>query len=321
MGTRPLVISSGNGLEAVKKAMQMLRAGEDTLDAALAGVSLVEDDPDDTSVGYGGLPNEEGVVELDSSVMHGPTADGGAVGALRNIKDPSQVAKLVMRRTDHALLVGEGALRFARAHGFGEVDLLTEKARKIWLRWKETRSDRDDWLPPDDDEARQAMREFKRHHGTISCLTLSGAGDLSGVTTTSGLAFKIPGRVGDSPIFGAGLFVDNEVGACGSTGRGEANLLTCASFLVVERMREGDSPEEACLNACRRIAQRTRIPRLLTPSGKPDFDVRFYALSESGDWGSAGLWSGAEYALHDGREAKKLDCAFLFQRGPKGERV
>ena len=318
MGRRPLAISSGNGLEAVKRAMEPLRAGADTLDAAIAGVNLVEDDPEDTSVGYGGLPNEEGVVELDSSVMHGPTADGGAVAALRNIKNPSQVAKLVMQRTDHALLVGDGALRFARAYGFQEVDLLTEKARTTWLRWKETLSDRDDWLPRDD-ETRQAMRDFRRHHGTISCLTLDEAGDLSGVTTTSGLAFKIPGRVGDSPIFGAGLFVDNEVGACGSTGRGEANLLTSASFLVVERMREGESPDVACLTACRRIAERTRLPRLLTPSGKPNFDVRFYALSKAGQWGSAGIWSGSQYTLHDGREAQKLDCAFLFQRGPKGE--
>ncbi|MFW6125030.1 MAG: N(4)-(beta-N-acetylglucosaminyl)-L-asparaginase [Pirellulales bacterium] len=314
---RPLVIASANGVAAVAEAMKRLRSGADTLDAAIAGVNLVEDDPNDTSVGYGGLPNEQGVVELDSSVMHGPTADGGAVAALRNIQNPSQVARLVMRRSDHALLVGEGALQFAKAHGFKERDLLTERARRAWLRWKENLSDGDDRLPPPEDGAGQAAADFHRHHGTITCLALDAAGDLSGVTTTSGLAFKLPGRVGDSPIFGAGLFVDNEVGAAGSTGRGEANLLTCATFLVVERMRAGDLPEQACLAACRRIAEKTKMPRLLTPSGKPNFDVKFYAVSKAGRWGAASIWSGAHYALHDGQQARKLPAAYLFQRGPE----
>ncbi|MBR9975545.1 MAG: isoaspartyl peptidase/L-asparaginase, partial [Bacteroidetes bacterium] len=240
-GTLPLSIASANGLAATARAMELLRAGRDTLDAVIAGVNIVENDPEDDTVGYGGLPNEDGVVELDSCVMHGPTGRGAGVAALRNIKNPSLVAQRVMERSDHVLIVGEGALRFARAHGFTEENLLTDAAREKWLQWKETLSKHDDWLPPhgpDDrdigmdlhpDDGRGARvwtRELSRPTGTINCLGVNAAGEVSGVTTTSGLAFKIPGRVGDSPILGAGLYVDNAVGAAGSTGRGEANLLS-----------------------------------------------------------------------------------------------
>jgi N4-(beta-N-acetylglucosaminyl)-L-asparaginase len=315
---KPVAIASGNGLEATARAMALIREGKDALDAVVAGVNLVEDDPNDQSVGYGGLPNEEGVVELDASVMHGPTGRGGCVAALRNIRHPSRVARAVMERTDHVLMVGEGALRFARAHGFREENLLTDEAREVWLKWKENLSNRDDWLPPHGERDRDLSyleRVRIRHHGTINCNALDRQGGISGCTTTSGLAFKIPGRVGDSPILGAGLWVDNEVGAAGSTGRGEANLLACTSVMVVEFMRQGKNPQEACLLACERIARQTKMARLLDKQGRPDFDVRFYAINKRGDYGAAGLWSGGNFAVNTGEPASRLEnAAFLFRR-------
>ena len=327
-GTRPLVISSANGLQATARAMQLLREGRDTLDAVIAGVNIVENDPEDDSVGYGGLPNEDGVVELDSCVMHGPTGRGAGVASLRNIKNPSLVAQRVMERTDHVLMVGEGALRFARAHGFREENLLTDAAREKWLQWKESLSTKDDWLPPHgiddrdigmDDRAsrpdyqRAWEREMSRPTGTINCLAVNAAGDVSGVTTTSGLAFKIPGRVGDSPILGAGLYVDNAVGAAGSTGRGEANLLSLASFLIVERMRMGDAPTDACLFACRRIDEQTKMRRLRGEDGRLAFNVNFYALNVNGVHGAASVWPGKTYAVNTGDgESRLFDCASLY---------
>jgi len=318
VAAKPIVISSANGMIATAKAMELIQQGADALDAVVAGVNIVEDDPNDNSVGYGGIPNEEGVVELDSSVMHGPTGRGGAVASIRNIKNPSKVAKLVMERTDHVLLVGEGALRFAKAHGFKEMDLLTDKAREIWLRWKENMSTKDDWLPPHDinsSDIGARWRFDERVTGTINCNAVDLKGNISGVTTTSGLAFKIPGRVGDSPILGAGLYVDNEVGAAGSTGRGEANLLSCASVMVVEYMRQGKSPEEACLMACKRIAAQTKMRHLLDAEGRPTFNVNFYAINKRGEYGGGAIWKGPKYALNTGeKESKKLDCAYLFQK-------
>ncbi|HXG00456.1 MAG TPA: N(4)-(beta-N-acetylglucosaminyl)-L-asparaginase [Bacteroidota bacterium] len=316
--TRPIVaISSGNGLPAVSKAVEMIREGADALDAVIAGVNIVEDDPNDTSVGYGGLPNEEGVVELDAAVMHGPTHRAGAVAALRNIKNPSKVARLVMERTDHVLLVGEGALRFARAHGFIEENLLTDRAREEWLRWKESLSTKDDWLPPHTAEDRDIggiFEPFFRHTGTIHCSAIDLKGNISCVTTTSGLAFKIPGRVGDSPIIGAGLYCDNDVGAAGSTGRGEANLINCSSVMVVEFMRQGKSPEQACLDACKRIVEHNRMRRLKDDAGRPTFNVNFYAINKRGEYGAAAIYSGSKYALHDGASARLLDAAYLYKR-------
>jgi N4-(beta-N-acetylglucosaminyl)-L-asparaginase len=312
------VVASGNGLRATEKAMELLKKGEDPLDAVIAGVNIVEEDPEETGVGYGGLPNEEGVVELDASVMHGPTHNAGAVASLRNIKTPSKVARLVMERTDHALLVGKGALKFAKAHGFKEEDLLTKKAREIWLQWKERLSDRDYWFSPKSDEVAPEIESILTYHGTINCLAIDGKGNLAGVTTTSGFDFKIPGRVGDSPIIGAGLYVDNDVGAAGSTGRGEANILNCGSFTVVDFMRRGHSPEEACLQTLKRIAEKSKLQfHLLNDDGLPRFSLKFYAINKKGECGAASMWSNGKFALHDGQENKLVEIAYMFKRKEK----
>lgn len=305
----PIAISSANGLRATTKAVELMAAGRDTLEAAVEGVVIVEEDPNDMSVGYGGLPNEEGVVELDASVMHGPTMRAGAVAALQNIKTPSRVAKLVMERTDHVLLVGPGALRFAKAYGFKEENLLTDAAREAWLRWKTRLSKEDDWL--DDDETRA---DFKRPTGTISCIALNAKGEVSGCTTTSGLAFKIPGRVGDSPIIGAGLYVDGEVGGCGSTGRGEAVLQSCGSRTVVENMKDGMTPEEAVLDVLKRICEQTKTTRLLSSPGRPNFDVNFYALRVDGRFAGGRIYSGGSFAVNDGTGSKLVPGVYLYER-------
>jgi N4-(beta-N-acetylglucosaminyl)-L-asparaginase len=317
---RPVVIAGANGMRTVERAMELIKAGADPLDAAIEGAAIVEADPGDHSVGYGGLPNEEGVVELDAAVMHGPTHGGGAVAALRNIMHPAAVARLVMKRSDHCLLVGEGALRFARAHGFPEVDLLTDEARRIWLHWKETSRREGDWIAPPDDELDPAVRAFFgiRTHGTLHCSALDTHGDLGGVTTTSGMAFKIPGRVGDSPILGAGLFLANAVGSAGSTGRGEANLLNLSSHLIVEEMRRGRVPEDAAIEACRRIVATNRNPRLRDAEGRPNFDVTFYALAGDGRFAGASLWAGAKMAVHDGDATRLVDCTPLYDRARPG---
>jgi N4-(beta-N-acetylglucosaminyl)-L-asparaginase len=318
---KPVVIASGNGKQAVKRAYRQITEGADALDAVISGVNIVEEDPEDTSVGYGGLPNAEGVVELDSAVMHGPTGRAGAVAALQGVKTPSRVARLVLQRTDHVLLVGEGAQRFARMHGFRVENLLTDTARRRWVRWKESMSDQDDYLPPDDADARDvgALTDpVHRHWGTIHCSAIDLAGGISSVTTTSGLAFKVPGRVGDSPIIGAGLYVDNAHGAAGSTGRGEANLESLCCFLIVERMRLGDDPQQACLHACERIAEHTKLARLKDDRGIPDFNVQFYALNRAGDVGGAQLLGDPErpgtMAVADADGQRDVELAHLFQR-------
>lgn len=345
--TRPIVISSANvarqpngemvqgGINCVTRAMELLKAGRDTLDAVIAGVNLVEDDPRDNSVGYGGLPNEEGDVELDASVMHGPTRRAGAVASLRHIKNPSKVARLVLERTDHILLVGEGALRFALKHGFKKEDLLTEESRQAWLRWREGLNPDDAWGPsphrttrpangqvsraaPTPQEA--AFNEWvedilrRRPTGTINCLAVDAKGDISGVTTTSGLAWKIPGRVGDSPLIGCGLYVDNEVGAAGSTGRGEECIFINGGHTVVENMRRGMSPTDAAMEAVKRVAARygNNQEELRT------IGINFYAVNKRGEYGGATLWKGSKFAVHDGRESKLVDCAHLYERRPGG---
>lgn len=316
----PLAIASRNGDRAVARAVEMIQSGSDALDAVVAGVNIVEEDPEDLSVGYGGLPNEDGIVQLDSAVMHGPSARAGGVAALEGIKNPSKIARLVLQRTDHVLLVGAGAQRFARMHGFPIEDLLTERAREIWVRWKENLSNRDDYLPPhamDDKDIGGLPADLPFTYGTIHCSAIDLAGNISSVTTTSGLSFKIPGRVGDSPIIGAGLYCDNEVGAAGSTGRGEANLENCACFLIVERMRMGDSPEAACLYACQRIAEHTKLARLLNDRGEPDFNVQFYALNKAGEVGGAQIrqvsdeWG--QFAVADANGVRMVNLAYLYK--------
>ena len=321
----PVCISSGNGLPAVTRAMELLGQGGDPLDAVVEGVTLVEDDPRDMSVGYGGLPNEDGVVQLDSSVMHGPTHKAGAVGAIENIRNPARVALLVCRRTDHVIIVGDGARRFALAHGFKEEDLLTDESRRIWLRWKENLNPDDDWLDDDQrlggrsDRGMQSMAErlgLPFHYGTIHCSAVDANGDIGSVTTTSGLSYKIPGRIGDSPIIGAGNFCDNGVGAAGATGRGEAVIQSCGAFQAVQHMANGDDPTAACLKVLKWIADHTRRRDLLDDQGRPNFGVVMYALRKDGAHGSACFRKtgrGAFYAVHDGTEARRAECAYLYQ--------
>lgn len=318
--TPPVAISSSNGLGTTKKAVELMRDGKDTVEAAVEGVALVEDDPNDTSVGYGGLPNELGVVQLDASVMHGPTMRAGAVGCLENIKNPSRVAKMVMERTDHVLLVGPGALAFAKAMGFQEEILLTERARRAWLRWKTTLSDQDDWLSDEEMKAdfdyiepRHPDAMAHRPTGTISCIALNDKREISGCTTTSGLAYKLPGRVGDSPIIGAGLYVDGEVGGCGSTGRGEAVLQSSGSRTVVENMKRGMTPAEAILDVLKRICDQTKSPRLLNRPGRPNFDVNFYALRIDGAYAGGRIYRGGRFAVNDGGESRLVDSVYLFE--------
>ena len=308
------VVASGNGIRATEKAMDLMAKGTDLLDAVIAGVNIVEDDPNDMSVGYGGLPNEEGEVELDASVMSGPTHTSGAVAALQFIKNPSKVAKLVMDRTEHCLLVGEGALKFALAHGFKKEDLLTDRAREIWLRWKENLSDKDNWLPPKSEKLPAEVRQAIMTYGTINCIAIDAKGNLAGVTTTSGLSWKLAGRAGDSPIIGAGLYVDNSVGAAGSTGLGEANIMNCGSFQVVNFMAQGHSPEEACLKALAQISKNTKLtPRRLNAEGLPNFGLTFYALNKKGEYGSANMWGGSRYAVHDGQKNELKQGAYLYK--------
>ncbi len=341
-GGRPVVIASSNGLRACTRAMEILKAGGDTLEAAVAGVAINEEDPDDSSVGYGGLPNEEGVVELDASVMHGPTRRAGAVAALRNIKTPAKVARLVMEQTDHVMLVGEGALRFARAQGLREENLLTEKSRLAWLVWKQSLRDargHNNWTdgldaPPGAPTAGLRERfptansellawawDVARNPptGTINCLALNARGEISGVTTTSGLAWKIPGRVGDSPIIGAGLYVDPDVGGAGSTGRGEENIRVAGAHTIVENMRHGMAPKEACLDCLKRIAKNYGDDEARLAK----FDINFYALRKDGVYVGASLWSRrgrdgrvvpARFSVNDGAASRHENCVSLLER-------
>ena len=338
-----IVISSSNGVECCNIAMSWLRAGKDTLDAVIAGVNVNELDPNDNSVGYGGLPNEEGVVELDACVMHGPTRRAGSVASIRGIKTPSKIAKLVMEETDHIMLVGEGALRFAKTMGYAEENLLTEKSRLAFLVWKRTMKDQNghsNWsdgvdappgkspkallrLFPEADEQTLAWAHemaVRPPTGTINCLALNEKGEMSGCTTTSGLAWKIPGRVGDSPIIGAGLYVDQEVGAAGSTGRGEENIRVAGAHTIVENMRHGMSPPDAVMDALKRVSRNydNDLKRL------DKFDINFYALRKDGVFAGGSLWSGQfrgtgfvsrKFAVNDGTgNSRLLNCTYLHER-------
>jgi N4-(beta-N-acetylglucosaminyl)-L-asparaginase len=314
-GTGPLIVASRNGLRGVELAYRLMQEeGADPLDAAIEAAKIQELDPEDSSVGLGGLPNEDGVVQLDASCMHGPTRRAGAVAALEGIATPSLVAKAVMEHTDHVLLVGEGAKRFALDLGFEEQNLLTDASRQAWLRWKAGRSSTDNWLDPEDEA------QIDGTHGTINVCALDGKGDLGSVTTTSGLSWKIPGRAGDSPIIGAGQYCDNRVGAAGSTGRGEANLKVCGAFLVVEAMRQGLSPTQACLQALQRSVEMTE-DRLLDGHGRPRFGLSFYAISKAGEFGGATLYEpttdqkergAGAFAVADADGARLETMAFLY---------
>ncbi len=302
---RVAAVGSSNGLRGVQLAVELMQRGTDPLDAAVEGVKIQELDPEDTSVGYGGLPNADGVVQLDASCTHGPSKRAGAVAALEGIKTPSEVARLVLKYTNHVLLVGEGAKRLALSYGFKEEELLTPKSRDEWLRWRANRSPTDDWVdvPP-------GVPIGPRPTGTVNIDAVNDKGELSSVTTTSGLAWKIPGRVGDSPIVGAGQYTDNEIGSAGSTGLGELNIMACGGFLTVEHLRRGLRPTDACLETVKRVVALTPAP-LLDDEGRPRFDLSFYALNKRGEHGSASIYPG-RYAACDATGPRTLDCASLY---------
>ena len=306
---RPCVVSSSNGIRGVKVAYDRIVAGTDTLDAIIAGVTIQELDPDDQSVGLGGLPNAEGVVQLDASCMHGPSRRAGGVACLEGIATPSLVAKAVMDYTEHVLLVGRDAKRFALDLGFKEQNLLTEKSRQDWLRWRARQSDSDAWL--DRGEGPTAWT-----HGTINMNAVNAAGEISSCTTTSGLAWKVPGRVGDSPIHGAGQYCDNNVGAAGATGLGELNIKTCGGFLAVEFMRTGLAPQQALLKVLERMLTMTE-DRRLGPNKRPRYDMQMYAVAKDGRYAGATMYEGADFAVCDEKGARLEKCAYLFKESER----
>ena len=352
---RPVVISDYSGWEfknggaenAVQRAFRLITEGQDVLDALIAGVNIPELDPLETGIGYGALPNANGVIELDASCMHGPKKRAGAVACLEGVRTPSLVAKAVMEYTDHHLLVGAGAQQFARNMGFTvEDDLNTDTSRRLWREWKR-RVDPEHWLDPNGNERKPKPRHEKdpgdeaawqaramaagrsmvrdglipegSFWGTINCDGLGPNGDICGVTTTSGLAWKIPGRTGDSPILGAGLYVDNEVGAAGSTGRGEANLYNLSSFLIVESMRRGMSPKDAGMEALKRIKANTIESRLLNSKGNPNFNIRFFALNKQGQYAGVAMYRAGEtkFAVCTENGAQALELEPLLPGAPE----
>ena len=337
---KPVVIASRNGItmknggdiSGVETAFERMAKGDDVLDSLIAGVNIVELDPEDTSVGYGGLPNADGVVQLDSCCMHGPRKQAGGVAALEGIRNPSLVAKAVMDYTDHHLLVGQGAQNFARNMGFEvEDDLNTERSRALWLEWKR-RVDPKHYLDPEKrfeagaqaglDMVREGLINEDDYYGTINCNGVNAKGEVCGVTTTSGLAWKIPGRVGDSPILGAGLYVDGDVGAAGSTGRGEANLYGLLSFLIVEEMRRGSHPKDAGMEALRRVRRNTIEPRLLNSLGRPNFNVNFYIINSIGDYAGVGMYAPegrSQFSVCTENGAELLKFEPLFDGSPSDQ--
>jgi N4-(beta-N-acetylglucosaminyl)-L-asparaginase len=330
---KPAVIAAANGNKfknggtqtAVEKAYGMITGGSDVLDALVAGVNLVELDPEDDSVGYGGLPNADGIVQLDSCCMHGPKKRAGGVACIEGVRTPSKVAQLVMDETDHHLLVGKGAQDFARNMGFTiEDDLNTEKSRRLWLEWKR-RIDPDHYLDPKKraragfDAGLQMVRDGlidpDHFYGTINCDGVNAKGEICGVTTTSGLAWKIPGRTGDSPILGAGLYVDGDVGAAGSTGRGEANLYNLCSFFIVEEMRRGAHPKDAGMAALRRVAKNTIEKRLLNARNQPNFGLNFYILNAQGEFAGVSMYP-SKFAVCTEKGPETRDTDVLFEGRP-----
>jgi len=281
---KPVVISTWNhGIPANDAAWKILSKNGRALDAVEKGVSVTESDPKITSVGYGGLPDRDGHVTLDACIMD-ENLNGGSVGCIEHIMNPISVARLVMEKTPHVMLVGEGALQFAMQNGFKKENLLTEGSKKAWENWKK----KNNYIPVGEE-----------NHDTIGMVALDNNGNLSGACTTSGLAYKIHGRVGDSPILGAGLYVDNEVGGAASTGVGEAVMRTCGSYLVVELMRAGKTPGEACKMAVERI--------MVKNMKYDDLQVGFIALNKNGDVGGYAIKKGFQYALYAGGENQLVD--------------
>lgn len=365
---RPLVISDVSGIRytnggtesAVERAFRGIVEGEDVLDALIHGVNIPEMDPTETGIGYGGLPNADGVVQLDACCMHGPRRWAGGVAGIEGVRTPSRVARAVAELTDHHLLAGEGAREFARALGFGvEGDLNTPRSRELWLEWRR-RVDPGHWLDPEarkrglgergeetdpdvigrgggrqvtlsPDALRRRADAWYRagldmvdeglipahsFWGTINCDAIGPDGDICGVTTTSGLAWKIPGRIGDSPVLGAGLYVDNDVGAAGSTGRGEANLYNLSSAMIVEFMRQGMHPKDAGMQILERIRANTVEPRLQDEDGEPAFDVRFFILNKAGEYAGVAMWGSNEnaFAVCDETGAREEPLEGLLSR-------
>jgi N4-(beta-N-acetylglucosaminyl)-L-asparaginase len=349
-GKRPIIICANNGRNYLDDAFTFLKSGGDTLDAAIRVCKGPEDDPNDDSVGLGGLPNEEGVVELDACCMHGPTRRAGSVGGVRNIKNVSLVSKAVMEHTGHVMLVGEGAERFAVAVGFPRENLLTERSRKIWLLWKENHSTDDWWGPgladpqwkpplpatsPQSELWEQRIQRLEEHAarlgiepefrmaaiwrvlspptGTIHCSALNDKGEISGCTTTSGLAYKLPGRCGDSPIIGAGCYTDQDVGSAGATGSGEENIKVAGAHTIVENMRRGMAPLEAGMDTLKRIVRNYN-----NDMSKLKFvDMTYYILRKDGAYAGVSLWeSYSEHekhkiAVHDGTRRSEVTVALF----------
>ena len=379
--TRPVLVADVSSIRyrndgpesAIERAFRGITEGEDILDACVAGVNIPEMDPDERGIGYGGLPNADGVVQLDACLMHGPRRWAGGVAGLEGVKTPSLVAKAVAELTDHHLIVGEGAREFARSLGF-EIhdDLNTETSRALWLEWRR-RVDPSHWLDPeerlrgigrpgedtDPDAIRRSRRgnaggphpvrpagpahaaRLRRFHdaslaaglsmvddglidpdsfwGTTSLEAVSPEGDICGVTTTSGLSWKIPGRAGDSPILGAGQYVDNEVGAAGSTGRGEANLYNLSCCLIVEFMRQGMAPKDAGMAALERVRGNTVESRLRNSRGLPAFDLRFFIVNKAGDYAGVAMYGSAEsaFAVCDENGAREEPLEGLLEGSPR----
>jgi len=333
---KPVVISDASGYRyrnggpenSVERAFRGIIEGEDVLDALISGVNIPELDPEEAGIGYGGLPNAEGVVQLDACCMHGPRKRAGGVAALEGVRTPSLVARAVMQNTDHHLLVGKGAQDFARQLGFTiEDDLNTPHSRERWLEWKR-RIDPEHYLDPNRRSrvgyevglqmVKEGFIDRDSFWGTTNSSGISPNGEICGVTTTSGTAWKIPGRTGDSPILGAGLYVDGDVGAAGSTGRGEANLYNLTSFLIVEYLRQGMRPKDAGMAALRRIQANTVEERLLNSRGLPNFDIRFFILNKKGEWAGVAMYGAREreYALCTENGAEKRDFEGLLEGSP-----
>jgi N4-(beta-N-acetylglucosaminyl)-L-asparaginase len=326
---KPLVICSSNGHifknggteTGLERAYRLMTSGTDVLDALIEGVNIVELDPRDMSVGYGGLPNADGVVQLDSCCMHGPKHWAGGVACIEGVKTPSRVAREVAAQTDHHLIVGKGAQEFARNMGLPiEADLNTEASRRAWLEWKR-RIDPSHYLDPKKRDgiglevalqmAREGLIDPEHIYGTINCDGINSKGEICGVTTTSGLSFKIPGRVGDSPILGAGLYLDNAVGAAGSTGRGEANLYNLCSFLIVEQMRQGAHPKDAGMFALKRVAAQNIEKRLRNEKGEPNFGLNFYVLDKKGRFAGVSMQP-SNFSVCDENGPRTLKTDALF---------